>query len=92
MGFEPYVALEQQKLQGVKESIFRRLKNSEYFLFLDFKREGLIDPHEPNLESGEARGSLFFFKILKKMENYCIPISDYIPKITTWQLGFWSKN
>lgn len=59
LGFEPYIALEQQTLQGVKEAIFERLRNSEYFLFIDFKREGLFKEGEINFESGECRGSLF---------------------------------
>ena len=60
LGFdEPYIALEKQTLQGVKEAIFERLKNSEYFLFIDFKREGLFKEGEINIESGEYRGSPF---------------------------------
>lgn len=37
MGFEPYVAVAEQSLKGVKENIFTRLKESEYFVFIDFK-------------------------------------------------------
>lgn len=38
LGFEsPYIAVQEQRLEGVKENIFRRLSNSEYFLFIDFK-------------------------------------------------------
>jgi hypothetical protein len=51
IGFEPYIAVEEQRLEGVKENIFKRLENAEYFLFVDFKRE--------RLPSGEHRGSLF---------------------------------
>ncbi|MCW4046114.1 MAG: hypothetical protein NWE99_00920 [Candidatus Bathyarchaeota archaeon] len=59
MGYEPYLALEQQTLQGVKEGIFEKLKNTEYFLFIDFKREGLYKDGTIDFNSGEARGSLF---------------------------------
>jgi len=38
MGFEPYIAVEEQTLKGVKENLFRRLSESEYFIFIDFKR------------------------------------------------------
>ena len=38
-GFEPYVATKQQTLRGLKENIFERLAESEYFLFVDFRRE-----------------------------------------------------
>ena len=57
MGFEPYIALEQQTLEGVKDAIFKRLKNTEYFLFVDFRREGLR--YEDKLFNNEYRGSLF---------------------------------
>jgi len=52
LGFEPYVAVQQQSLGGLKENIFRQLSDSEYFLFVDFRREQLG-------ESGPWRGSLF---------------------------------
>lgn len=52
LGFEPYIAVQEQRLEGVKENIFRRLANAEYFLFIDFKRERFA-------ESAEYRGSLF---------------------------------
>jgi len=32
MGFDPYIAAEQQSLEGLKESIFQRLRESEYFI------------------------------------------------------------
>lgn len=59
LGYAPYVALEQQRLEGVKEAIFERLRTTEYFLFIDFRREGLFKEGELNLESGNYRGSLF---------------------------------
>jgi hypothetical protein len=59
LGYEPYLALEQQTLQGVKEGIFENLRKAEYFLFIDFQREGLFKLGTINLESGEHRGSLF---------------------------------
>lgn len=51
LGYDPYVAVAEQTLRGVKENIFARLAESEYFLFVDFIRELL-----PN---GNHRGSLF---------------------------------
>ena len=51
-GFEPYIAVEEQTLRGLKENIFSRITSSEYFLFVDFKRERL-----DTLDS--YRGSLF---------------------------------
>jgi cobalamin biosynthesis protein CbiG len=51
-GFDPYVAVREQTLRGLKENIFKQLSSSEYFLFIDFKREQF---------KGESvyRGSLF---------------------------------
>ena len=51
MGFDPYVAVRERTLRGVKENIFSRLAESEYFLFVDFKREVIA--------ASEHRGSLF---------------------------------
>ena len=42
-GFDPYVARQEQSLKGVKENIFQKLSNSEYFVFIDFKREKLAN-------------------------------------------------
>lgn len=53
-GFEPYVATKQQTLRGLKENIFERLAESEYFLFVDFRREQIAGT-EPAL----YRGSVF---------------------------------
>ncbi len=52
LGFDAYVALEQQSLKGLKENIFAELESSEYFIFIDFPREQLDG-------SGDSRGSLF---------------------------------
>jgi hypothetical protein len=51
LSYDPYVAGSEQTLRGVKENIFARLSESEYFLFIDFKREAL--------PGGSHRGSLF---------------------------------
>jgi hypothetical protein len=52
LGFDPYVAVGEQSLRGLKENIFEQLDRSEYFVFIDFKRERMngTDQH---------RGSLF---------------------------------
>lgn len=51
-GFDVYVAIQQSTLKGLKENIFEQLASSEYFLFIDFKREQLD-------RSDCYRGSLF---------------------------------
>ncbi len=55
LGFEVYIAVEEQNVAGLVDDIFRNLRDSEYFLFIDFKREELA------LKSAEpvCRGSLF---------------------------------
>jgi hypothetical protein len=42
LGFDPYIAVEEQTLSGLKENIFRQLQTAEYFVFVDFKRERLL--------------------------------------------------
>jgi hypothetical protein len=60
IGFEAYIAVEEQTLKGVKENIFRRLSESEYFIFIDFKRERLFKLKNGSFEdTGKHRGSLF---------------------------------
>jgi len=52
LGFDPYIAVQERTLRGLKENIFAQLATSEYFLFVDFPREQFVD-------SSEHRGSLF---------------------------------
>jgi len=60
MDFDPYIAITEQTLKGVKENIFRRLSESEYLVFIDFKRDGLCQIENEKLKDiGEHRGSLF---------------------------------
>ena len=53
LGFDPYVAVVEQTLRGLKENIFAHLRTSEYFIFLDFKRDLIDATHSIH------RGSLF---------------------------------
>ena len=41
-GFEPSVSVGQSSLEGLRENIFRQIIDSEYFLFVDFKREQIV--------------------------------------------------
>lgn len=54
LGYEPYIAVVEQTLSGLKENILKRLDECEYYLFLDFRRE-LLGNREPKC----YRGSLF---------------------------------
>ena len=63
--FDPYVAVVEQSVRGLRENIFNQLRTSEYFLFIDFKREEVLDPKLPFLRKRRNgrkriyRGSLF---------------------------------
>jgi hypothetical protein len=67
LGYDPYVATEEQTLRGVKENIFSQLTSSEYFLFIDFKRERIEG-------SDLCRGSLFSHQELAIASLIDIPL------------------
>ncbi len=50
-GYEPYIAKEIQTLGALTNEVYKNITDSEYFLFVDFKRESLAQ--------GGIRGSLF---------------------------------
>ena len=53
LGYEPYLAVDEQSLRSLRENIFERLRDrTEYFLFVDFCREKIGD-------GPDCRGSLF---------------------------------
>jgi hypothetical protein len=52
LGYDPYIAVQEQTLRGLVENIFGRLAASEYLVFVDFAREQFAN-------STEHRGSLF---------------------------------
>lgn len=55
-GFRPYVALEVQSIQDINSGIIGELRRSDYYVFIDFRREPLEGHGTP---SPEHRGSLF---------------------------------
>jgi hypothetical protein len=64
LGFDPYIAVDEQTLRGLKENIFPRLQDSEYFVFVDFKREKLAPRSHGHMgviwsHKLKHRGSLF---------------------------------
>lgn len=59
LGFDPYVAVQEQTLRGLKENLFAQLERSEYFLFIDFARERLAGTPEQAFAELPRRGSLF---------------------------------
>jgi hypothetical protein len=64
-GFAPYVAVEEQTLVGLTENIFGRLRNSEYFVFVDFMRErlGTTEWHRGSLFSHQELAIAAFLNI-----------------------------
>jgi len=69
LGFDPYIAVQEQTLRGIKENIFGQLAKSEYFIFVDFKREQLGD-----IVPAVHRGSLFSHQELALASYLEIPI------------------
>lgn len=69
LGFDPYIAVQEQTLRGLKENIFSQVGKSEYFVFIDFKRERLSDT-DPAI----YRGSLFSHQELALASYLEIPI------------------
>jgi hypothetical protein len=73
LGFDPYVAVEEQTLRGITENIFRQLETSEYFVFIDFKREHITDRNA-------CRGSLFSHQELALATYLGLPIIAFREK------------
>jgi hypothetical protein len=65
LGFDPYVAVGEQSLRGLKENLFEQLNRSEYFVFVDFKRERLDyqDRHRGSLFSHQELAVASFLEI-----------------------------
>lgn len=57
--FEAYFAEKVHSSDALTENIFKFLRQSEYFVFIDFKREEIIDFKREEIKEGEFRGSLF---------------------------------
>lgn len=69
LGFDPYIAVQEQTLRGLKENIFEQLTKSEYYIFVDFKREQLQKTDPP-----VCRGSLFSHQELALASFLDIPL------------------
>jgi hypothetical protein len=61
LGYEVYIAGEQHSLNGFTENILSILEKSEYYLFIDFRREEIVIENEKqqNKITQKYRGSLF---------------------------------
>ena len=88
LGFEPYIATQEQTLLGLKENIFNQLTNSEYFLFIDFLREQIG-------ATSEHRGSLFSHQelaIASYLEIDVIAFQQKNVKLLDGMIGFLQLN
>jgi hypothetical protein len=57
LGFKPHIAAQVHSTKALRENIFEQLRDTEYFLFVDFRREKMVEVrHRPWLV---RRGSLF---------------------------------
>src|SRR5579859_2083065 len=65
LGSDTYVAVGEQSLRGLKENLFEQLSRSEYFVFVDFKRERLDskDIHRGSLFSHQELAVASFLEI-----------------------------
>lgn len=54
-GFKVYIAIEAQSINDINNEIIQNLEDSDYFIFIDFKREQVIKPNGKEI----FRGSLF---------------------------------
>ena len=83
IGFSVYVAKKDHVLSCLTRNIFDKLETSEYFLFIDFKREKLIRIKEGIEEDNKSfRGSLF--------TNQELAIATFLKDIEV--LGFQEKG
>lgn len=82
LGFDPYIAVEEQTLRGLKENIFRQIETSEYFIFVDFKREQLVSGGASPSPEPVCRGSLFSHQELSLASYLNIPLLAYQEKGT----------
>jgi hypothetical protein len=80
LGFEPYVAIHKQSTGSVIKNILNSLRDAEYYLFIDFKREQIISLsskgskryNEDKSRPIYCRGSLF--------SNQELAIATYLGK------------
>jgi hypothetical protein len=68
LGFDCYIAIIDQSLIGLRESIFKQIETSEYFIFVDFKREkigadGVVPIHRGSLFSHQELGVASYLEL-----------------------------
>jgi hypothetical protein len=96
LGFDPYIAVAEQTLRGLKENVFEQLRKSEYFLFVDFKRELLAGSqfHRGSLFSHQelAIASLLDIEVAAFQEKGVKPTDGLMQFLQTNTIEFTDKN
>jgi hypothetical protein len=96
LGFDPYIAVAEQTLRGLKENIFDQLRKSEYFLFVDFKREllGNSSFHRGSLFSHQelALASLLEIEVAAFQEKGVKPLDGLIQFLQANTVEFVDRN
>jgi hypothetical protein len=96
LGFDPYIAVAEQTLRGLKENVFEQLRKSEYFLFVDFKRELLGDSpfHRGSLFSHQelAIASLLDIEVAAFQEKGVKPLDGLMQFLQANTIEFTDKN
>lgn len=95
-GYETYVATQEQTLSGLRENIFNRLRNSEYFIFIDFKREKIGDTifHRGSLFSHQelAVASFLDHSVLALQEDGVKPLDGMLGALQANAISFTDRN
>jgi len=96
LGYDPYVAVAQQSLRGLKDNIFEQLSRSEYFLFVDFKRErlGWTSVHRGSLFSHQelALASFLEIDVLAFQERGITQRDGILGSIQANEIAFSERN
>jgi hypothetical protein len=92
----PFVAVAEQTLRGLKENIFEQLRRSEYFVFIDFKRERLGDTkdHRGSLVSHKelAIASFLDIEALVLQENGVKRLDSLVQFLQTNAIAFTDRH
>jgi hypothetical protein len=99
LGFDTYIAVAEQTLRGIRENIFGQLRKSEYFIFVDFKRELLSSTKRRKVYRGSlfshqelAIASFLDIDVLAFQEKGVKPIDGLLQFLQTNPIPFTDKH
>lgn len=85
LGFEPYLATEVHSVRSLRENIFDKIRNTEYFLFLDFRRDQILTKSSNTAYRGSlfshqelAIASYLDIELLAFQENRVLPLDGML--------------